>query len=147
MAVGEFEVGDQSYANVGNTNFLPYTCVDIDSANSSGSICAVLQATASTEVLGVCYDQSHLNPDGTVTANSAIAVRSLGIARIKAHAAVTAGNYVSVSASDGTVSPKTQTAAGSQPGAIVGRALTSAGAISGGVNDTCFVLLMIGARY
>ncbi len=144
---GEFEIGDQTYRNVANTNFQPFTCVDIDTVNSGSVITAVIQATNSTEVIGVCYDQSKLNPDGTVTANSGIAVRTFGIARVKAHAAVSAGNYVSVSATDGTVSPATQTAAGSQPKAILGRALTSAGAPQSGVNDTCLVVLMIGARY
>ena len=144
---GEFEIGDQTYANVANVNFQPYTCVDIDTSNSSGTTTAVMQATASSEVLGVCYDQSHLNPDGTVTAGSAIAVRTFGIARIKARAAVTAGNYVAVGASDGTVQPLTQAIAGAQPKAIAGRALTSASAPSGGVMDTTFVVLMIGARY
>jgi hypothetical protein len=140
---GEFEIGDQTYDNVANVNFKPFTCVDIDVSNSGAIVTAVLQATTATEVLGVCYDQSHLNPDGTVTSGSAVAVRTFGIAKCLAHAAITVGAYVSVGFTDGSVAAKTQAAAGAQPGAIVGRALNSAS----GIGDTILVLLMIGARY
>jgi hypothetical protein len=140
---GEFEIGDQTYDNVANVNFKPFTVVDIDVSNSGAIVTAVLQATTATQVLGVCYDQSHLNPDGTVTAGSAIAVRSFGIARVLAHAAITVGAYVSVASTDGSVATLAQTGAGSQPKAIVGRALTTAT----GIGDTVLVLLTIGAQF
>jgi hypothetical protein len=140
---GEFEIGDQTYDNVALVNFAPYTCVDIDASNSGAITTAVLQATTATEVLGVCYDQSKLTPAGAVAPNSAVAVRTFGIARVKAHAAITVGAYVAVAFTDGTVGPATHTAGGTAPAPILGRALVSAS----GIGDNLLVLLMIGARY
>lgn len=140
---GEFEIGDQSYDNVALVNFKPFTVVDIDVSNSSGIVTAVLQATTATQVLGVCYDQSHLNPDATVTAGSAIAVRSFGIAKCLAHAAITVGAYVSVGYTDGSVATLAQAAGGAVPKPLVGRALTTAT----GIGDTVLVLLTIGAQF
>lgn len=139
----ELEIADISLDNAANTNFAPYTVVDLDATNSNAVSSAAVQATTATEVLGVCYDQSHLNPEGSVTANSAIAVRTWGIARVVTSAAVNAGAFVSVSNTSGQVATAAQTAGGSQPKPIVGRALTS----TSNAGDRALVLLMIGARY
>lgn len=140
---GELQIKDWTLLNIGNANFLPGQCVDIDAANSDVNKTAALLATNATEVIGVCYDQSKLNPDGTVVKGTGIAVRSIGIAKCVAAGAIAPGAYVSVAATLGNVQAQAQAGAGVQPKAIVGRALTQAQAL----NDTILVWLMIGARY
>lgn len=145
---GEVQIAEWTGLNVGNANFnpaAPYAiAVDVDAGNSDVTNTAVkICAAASAECIGVAYDKSHLNPDGSVTAGSGVAVRSWGIAALQASAAITAGAYVEVSSNAGDVRTKAQAAAGAQPGAIVGRALTNAAAN----HDIVMVLLMIGCRY
>jgi hypothetical protein len=143
----EGAVSDVTFDNAALVNFQPYTVVDIDATNSSSIVSAALQATASTEVLGVCYDQAKLNPAGAVQPNSAIAVRIWGIAQVAVNtgASITAGGYVAVATSGGLVGPASHTAGGSAPAPIVGRALTTIASAAAG--DRILVLLMVGARY
>lgn len=144
---GELTIADWTGDNVAAVNFAPNTCVDIDAGNSSNLTTAVAQAiapvSATNEVIGVCYDQAKTDPTGAVVAGSGVAVRTWGIAKAICSAAITAGQYVKVSTSSGHVGPATQTAAGSQPSPIVGRALNTTSA-SG---DLVLVLLMIGQRF
>lgn len=144
---GELTIKDWSGDNVGNANLGPNVCLDIDAANSTNVVTAVKLATqtavsSTNEVIGVCYDQAKLDPNGVVVPSSGLAVRTWGVAKVQASGPITAGKYVAVSNSSGQVAQLAQTAAGSQPVPIVGRALNSTTA-SG---DLCLVLLMIGGR-
>jgi hypothetical protein len=147
---GERNIGEWTGLNGLNVNFNPTApyglCVDLDLVTGSPNYTNTyvrLPAAANSECVGVVYDKSHLNPDGTVTPNEGLAVRSWGIAGCLASAAIAAGDYVAVASALGDVKTQARAAGGVQPAAIVGRALTAAGA----AGDIVMVLLMIGARY
>jgi hypothetical protein len=121
--------------NVLPTNFLPYTVADVDATNAVNGVPAVIQATAGGEWIGVVYDQSKLDSAGNPVPNSGVALRTLGIARVIAGGAITAGHYVKVGSSGHVVQASTS------DGPVVGRALCTAAS-----GERCRVLLMPGAR-
>lgn len=143
MAI-ELQIGeDWTGTNVGNANFWQRNvAVDLDTGNCTDVITAIkLPAAAAANPVGVSYDESKLTPAGAVQANSAVTIRSYGIARVNVSAAVTAGALLSVSTSGGLCATQS-TNTGWQNVPILGRALTSAS----GSLSLPLVLLTIGAR-
>jgi hypothetical protein len=141
---GELTIKDWTARNALNTNLQPYRCVDLDVTNSNASdTCVGPPSGALSEVIGIVYDKSRLDPTGAVIKNSGVTIKSFGFCRVEASAAIAAGAYVSCANTTGQIQAQAQAAAGAQPKAIVGRALTSAGVIL----ERPLVFLMIGSRY
>lgn len=92
--------------------------VTLDASDAIGDL-AVKVAGTTDIPLGVAYLDRP-----AVTAGQPIAVQYVGVARLKAHAAISVGDQVVVGAADGTISTATTGAATSQ--ALVGRALQAA---------------------
>lgn len=139
---GELTFDDWSGDNVANTNFAnPYRCLDIDVGNSGQTVTAVQLCASGGNPIGVLYDKSKLNPDGTVAKNSGVVIRSWGIAKVEAGGAISPGDLVKCgNASSQITTQATNAAFANTP--ILGRALQSA-AIAG---DQILVLLTIGSR-
>jgi hypothetical protein len=142
MAI-ELQIGeDWTGTNVANANFAKRNiAVDIDVSNSTDIITAVQIATTSANAVGISYDESKLDPSGAVQKNSGVTIRTWGIARAHVSAAVTAGDLLKVSGTDGRMAGAS-TSSNWQNLPLVGRALQSAS----GSSSLPLVLLTIGAR-
>jgi hypothetical protein len=138
--------GDVTWDNVANANVQPFQVMSVDASNSSTQITAALIAPASgTPVpIGVAYDQAKLDMSGNPVTGSGVSIRYLGIARVVADGAVTAGAFVKPSTTTaGRVTPATKAIAGAQPLPVVGIALKAAQ----NAGDQILVLLTPGGMF
>lgn len=142
---GEFNVLDITGYNVGNANFTTVGTVVVgDVANSSVNVDAVKFPAAANDIpVGVLLDKSKLDPTGAVVPNSGIAMRIIGVVNCVAAGAISAYDRVAIANTSGQVQTSARTAAGAQPVAIVGIALSPTTAAGQAVS----VLLTLGATW
>lgn len=159
---GEVNVLDVTFLNTQNQNIQPYAPLVVDTTNSTTIQTGAMLPTAAGQLpIGVADDKAKLDQYGNVVSGQGIACRVLGLFKCYASGAITAGSMVSIDSSGNwvetlngsvvasggvstpTVKAQAQTAGGSQPVPIVGRALTAAQ----NAGDRIVVDLMIGATY